>query len=277
VTSRIISAAAVIVAFGTVFLFAGRESPGPRQEQNEAIEVFTMAQAADPALATTTGFSYSPGLAARFGLGEAGATALQSPLLGVALEIKTGLRGLKVCVLHVLYDASIDIRLPDLPEMHAIGSNVDVFPNGFLQRPDAEVRKFMAAQVGALSHRAIFRNGRAPLTASVVAGEDPDGSFTSMPLNAYKREFLPGVGWLAMSVNCELAAHEDYTHASLFVETNASPADMIANGLVDPARMIEFRIPSSLLEGMRPALRAATEPGQGGNGAAAHEKFRVIK
>lgn len=218
-----------------------------------------MEMSAQSGQAKKTGISYSAGLAAKLGLAADRAMDLDPPLLGVAIEVRTGLRGLQDCVLHVLFDATIDIRLPDAAEMHSIGPNVDVFPNGFLQRPDQDVRRYLAAQVGALSNRAIFRNGRGPLNASVVAGDDPDGSYTSMPLYGYQREFVPGVGWLAMSVNCELAAHDGYSHASLYVETNSSPADMIANGLVDPGRMIEFRIPRALLAGMHDALRAATD------------------
>ena len=158
--------------------------------------------------------------------------------------------------------------------MQALGSNMDVFPNGFLQRPDKDLRKFFAAQVAALSNRAMFRYGKNALEGGATAGDDADASYTSMPLNAYNREFVPGVGWLAMSINCELAAHEDYTHAALYVESNASPNDMILNGHVNPTKMIELQIPPVLFESMRASLRAAVdEP----SGAQRTSKFTVVK
>ena len=219
-----------------------------------------MAQAAPPSSMMETGFSYSAELAAKFGLPADDAIPLRAPLLGAAIEIKDGIAG-KVCVLHVLYDSSIDIRLPDAQSMQALGSNMDVFPNGFLQKPDKDIRKFFATQVGALANRAMFRYGKNALEGGATSGDDANGSYTSMPLNGYNREFVPGVGWLAMSINCELAAHEEYQHAVLFVESNASPSDMILNGHVDPTKMIEFQIPQVLIDGMRSSLRAvADEP-----------------
>ena len=96
-------------------------------------ETQPMAQAAPPMM--DTGFSYSPDLAAKFGLPADSSTALTAPLLGAGIEIKDGIVG-KVCVLHILYDATIDIRLPDAQSMLALGSNMDMFPNGFMKRPD---------------------------------------------------------------------------------------------------------------------------------------------
>ena len=219
-----------------------------------------METAASANVVNNTGFSYAPELAAKFGLSTDRARALEPPLLGVALEVKAGIAG-PVCLLHVLYDASIDIRLPDAAEMHALGSNIDSFPAGFLAKPDKSVRQFFATQVGALSNLAIFRHGHGPLTEGVAVHEDKRGSYTSMPLTGYKREFVPGIGWLAMTVNCELAAHDEYTDASLFVERNDSPSDMIFNAYVDPAKMIEFRIPAALIKGMQDAMHAATDEG----------------
>lgn len=230
-------------------------------------EAPTMETAAPVSVANNTGFSYAPELATALGLPADKASTLEAPLLGAALEVKAGIAG-PVCLLHVLYDSSIDIRLPDAAEMHALGSNTDSFPAGFLAKPDKSTRQFFATQVGALSNRAMFRNGRGRLSAGVSVHEDKSGSYTSMPLAGYKREFVPGVGWLAMTVNCELAAHDDYTDASLFVESNGSPSDMIFNGFVDPSKMIEFRLPQQLLEGMRPALRAA---------AAGDREFKVMQ
>ena len=225
------------------------------------LETHSMAQAAPPT--TDTGFSYSPELAAKFGLPADDATAMTAPLLGAAMEIKDGISG-KVCVLHILYDAAIDIRLPDAQSMQALGSNMDVFPNGFMQRPDKDTRKFFASQVASLSNRAMFRYGINALEGGATAGDDAEGSYTSMPLNAYNREFVPGVGWLAMSINCELAAHEEYRFAALYVESNSSPSDMVLNGHVDPGKMIEFQIPQALVNGMRDSLRAATDVAAGG-------------
>lgn len=220
-----------------------------------------------------TGFSYSPELAARFGLLKDDAILLQAPLLGAAIEIKDGITG-KICLLHILFDTKINIRLPTAHTMQALGSNIDVFPNGFLERPDREIRKFFATQVGALANRAIFRYGKGELAGEIALGEDTDGSYTSMPLNGYNREFVPGVGWLAMSINCELAAHEEYRHSTLYVESIDSPNDMILNGCIDPSKMIEFQIPQVLIDGMRSSLRAATEESPEGLRSS---RFSVIK
>jgi hypothetical protein len=220
-----------------------------------------------------TGFSYSPELAAKFGLPEDDAILLKAPLLGAAIEIKNGIVG-KICLLHILYDAKINIRLPAAQAMQALGSNMDVFPNGFLESPDKEIRKFFADQVGALANRAMFRYGKSELDGEVVSGEDTDGSYTSLPLNGYNREFVPGVGWLAMSINCELAAHEEYRYATLYLESNDSPEDMILNGYVNPSRLIEFQIPQVLMRGMRSSLRAAAEESSEGLRS---DRFSVIK
>jgi len=237
------------------------------------LETHSMAQAAPPSSMTDTGFSYSADLAARFGLPADDATPMSAPLLGAAIEIKEGIAG-KVCVLHVLYDAAIDIRLPDAESMQALGSNMDVFPNGFMQRPDKDTRKFFAAQVASLSNRAMFRYGKSALEGGATAGDDAEGSYTSMPLNGYNREFVPGVGWLAMSINCELAAHEEYRYAALYLESNSSPSDMVLNGHVDPGKMIELQIPQALIDGMRSSLRAvADEP----SGSKRESRFSVFK
>ena len=219
-----------------------------------------------------TGFSYSPTLAEKFGLSADDAIAMQAPLLGAALELKDGFAG-KDCVLHVLYDASIDIRLPDAQSMLALGSNMDVFPNGFMQRPNEEIRQFFGAQIGALANRAIFRFGDRPLEGGATAGHDPEGSYTSMPLQGYNREFVPGVGWLAMSINCELASQEQYQYSALYVESNSSPSDMVLNGHVDTSKMIELPVPQVLMDGMRASLEAvANAPA----GAIKASRFSVI-
>lgn len=232
-----------------------------------------MAQEIPPSNVVNTGFSFSPELAAKFGLPKDDAIVLQEPLLGAAIEIKDGIAG-KICLLHILYDAKINIRLPPAKTMQALGSNMDVFPNSFLERPDKEIRKFFADQVGALANRAIFRYGKSALEGEAVAGEDPDGSYTSLPLSGYNREFVPGVGWLAMSINCELAAHQGYRYASLYVESNSSPNDMILNGYINPPKMIEFQIPEALMGGMCSSLRAATKELPGDSGSS---RFSVIK
>lgn len=140
------------------------------------------------------------------------ALLLQAPLLGAAIEIKEGISG-KVCLLHILYGAKIDIRLPEAQTIQVLGLNIDVFPNGFLERPDGEIRKSFSAQIGTLANRALFRYGIDALEGEATSGKDTNGSYSSMPLNGYSREFVPGVGWLAMSINCELAAREEYRHA----------------------------------------------------------------
>ena len=238
-------------------------------------EAPTMETAAPVSVVNNTGFSYSPELASKLGLPTDKASALEAPLLGAALEVKAGIGG-PVCLLHVLYDSTIDIRLPDAAEMHALGSNTDSFPAGFLAKPDKSIRQFFATQVGALSNRAAFRNSRVPLEGGANMTEDKNASYTSMPLSGYNREFVPGVGWLAMTVNCELAAHEEYSHASLLVETNAGPSDMIFNGHVDSSKMIEFVIPQSLIAGMRSSLRAATNEGSGHAPRGIESRFTIF-
>ena len=217
-----------------------------------------MSQEAPSSNLINTGFSYSPELAAKFGLSEDDAIPLQAPLLGAAIEIKKGIVG-KVCLLHVLYDAKIDIRLPKGHTMQALGENIDVFPNRFLKRPDKEIKHFFAAQIGTLANRAMFRYGNDVLEGEATSGKDAKGSYTSMPLNGYNREFVPGVGWLAMLINCELASQEEYRYSALYVESNDSPSNMIANGQVNPSKMIEFQIPQPLIEGMRSSLRAVSD------------------
>ena len=215
-----------------------------------------MVQSAQPEGLIETGFSYSTALSEKFGLPADSAVPKQAPLLGVALEIRDGLAG-KDCVVHVLYDAAIDIRLPDPQSMRALGSNFDLLPNSFLQRANKDIRKFFGTQMATLANRAIFRFGISPLEGETTSGHDPEGSYTSMPLLGYNREFVPGVGWLAMSINCELASQEQYRYSALYVESRSSPSDMVLNGHVDPGKMIEFQLPQILMEAMRPSLRAA--------------------
>lgn len=264
-TFRTSSVLLALGATGAVYLLLGGQV---NQTENQPME-----QAALPSSMMETGFSYSTELAAKFGLPTDDAIPLQGPLLGVAIEIKDGIAG-QICVLHVLYEASIDIRLPEAQSMQALGSNMDVFPNGFLQKPDKDLRKFFAAQVGALANRAMFRYGENALEGGATSGDDAGGSYTSMPLNGYNREFVPGVGWLAMSINCELAAHEEYKYAALYVESNASPSDMILNGHVNPTKMIEFQIPQVLIDRMRSSLRAVADAPAGERRAS---KFTIVK
>ena len=261
-------ATSILLALGlasAAYLFLG--DPITRPEEK------FMSQEIPSSNVINTGFSYSPELAARFGLPEDDAILLQAPLLGAAIEIKEGIIG-KICLLHILYDAKINIRLPAAQTIQALGSNMDVFPNGFLERPDKEIKKFFADQVGALANRAMFRYGKRELDGEVVLGEDTHGSYTSLPLNGYNREFVPGVGWLAMSINCELAAHEEYRYATLYLESNDSPKDMILKGYVNPSKLIEFQIPQVLMNGMRSSLRAATEESSEGLRS---NRFSVIK
>ena len=245
----------------------------PDQVDSNQMENFRMAQAAPPSGLIDAGFSYSPALAEKFGLPADDAIAMQAPLLGAALELKDGFAG-KDCVLHVLFDASIDIRLPDANSMQALGSNMDVFPNGFMQRPNKEIRQFFAGQISALANRAIFRFGNRPLEGGATSGDDAEGSYTSMPLQGYNREFVPGVGWLAMSINCELASQEQYQYSALYVESTSSPSDMVLNGHVDAGKMIELQIPQVLMDGMRTALEVvANAPAS----AERPSRFTIIK
>lgn len=275
--SRLFSVAAIFGVIAVVFLTIGGDRREPAEGLDKQADIQNMTQAGSPMSSFTTGFSYSPELAPKFGLPAEEATDMQSPLLGLALQIEPGVRGGNICVLHIMFDSAADIRLPADHEMHAIGANVGVFPNGFMQRPDSEIRRHIADRDGALAHRAMFRNGRNELTEGATAGDDSNGSYTSMPLHGYNREFVPGVGWLAMMINCELAAHDDYSHASLFAESNLSPSDMIANLHVDPSKMIEFKFPAAFLPGMRSMLQAAVDESMDMNQHPVESRFTIIR
>ncbi len=272
--ARLLSIGAIIGVIA--LLLYGGNTTSPNEEQTERLEVSGMAET-NSATMIETGFSYSPALASKFGLPPDDAMQMQSPLLGAALQIKDGVRGGQICLLHVLFDASADVRLPTDSQMHAIGANAGQFPNAFLTRPETEIRRHIGDVDGMLANKAMFRYGRGELTEAITVGDDSGASYSSMPLDGYHREFVPGVSWLAMSLNCELAAHEDYTHASMFLETSASPSEMILNLHVDPARMVELRIPEALFDGMRESLVAAGDHNVANDPRAAQaSRFTII-
>ncbi|MEM9056453.1 MAG: hypothetical protein AAGD86_03190 [Pseudomonadota bacterium] len=225
---------------------AGDRSPTQR-------ETATMSQHAfDPA-----GFSYGDALAELFGLPADRALPFEAPLLGAAMELRTGLSGGSLCALHVLFDSGAGLRLPEGDTITSISTHRTALPFALLEKPAPAVRKHISAQVRALSNRAIARFGKQPLTGAAKAGDDAEGSYTSMPLDGYHRELVPGVGWLSMPINCALAASDDYAHLTLFVEGEDSPADMILNGHVDPAQMVALRLPEAFYAAVKPALKAA--------------------
>ena len=71
------------------------------------------------------------------------------------------------------------------------------------------------------------------------------------------KNFVPGVSWLVMPINCALAVREDLMHISMFLETlNATP-DLILNQLIRPSDMVEFKIPNDLFINMKVELEQA--------------------
>jgi hypothetical protein len=209
--------------------------------------------------AMLSGFSYSKELANMFGLPSAEAMDLDSPLLASALDIKTGNRGGSICRIHVLIRSDTDMRLPEDQQLNSVSGQFDQIPYSFIKKPQADIRKKIGEQVRALANRAIMRFGTAALDDGIVANEDPNASYVSLPLDSYHKDFVPGVTWIVMPINCALAADEKHTSFSLFLESSKSPSDMILNQFIDPNKMLELKIPTVMFRSMQEELNFALE------------------
>jgi hypothetical protein len=203
------------------------------------------------------GMVYSEQLANLFGVPKAQSLSLNPPLLGAALDIKEGNRGGNICRLHIYFDSALDIRLPSAQQLTSASAQLDQFPFASIKKPVPEIRKAIGEDVRHLANRAIVRFGSAALTSEVIASEDPDAAYVSMPLDGYHKNFVPGVSWLVMSINCALAVREDLTHVSMFLETPNAAPDLILNQLIRPREMVEFKIPNELFANMKVELEQA--------------------
>lgn len=227
--------------------------------------------------AMLSGFSYSSELASMFGLPSSEAVDLDSPLLASALDIKTGNRGGSICRLHVLLRSDTDVRLPAEQQLNSVSGQFDQIPYSFIKKPQADIRKKIGEQVRTLANRAIMRFGTATLNDGIVASEDPNASYVSLPLDSYHRDFVPGVTWLVMPINCALAADDKHTSFSLFLENSNSPNDMILNQFVDPNKMLELKIPIAMFRGMREEFEFALESDEKASSIGkAPDTFKII-
>jgi hypothetical protein len=203
------------------------------------------------------GLVYSDKLAKLFGLPEAQTLEMKGPLLGAALDINEGIRGGNICRLHIYFDSELAIRLPSEQQMATASSQLGQFPYGSIKKPNADIRRAIGEDVRHLANRAIVRFGSTLLTSEVMASEDSNGAYVSMPLDGYQKNFVPGVSWLVMPINCALALRGDLNHISMFLETPDSPKDLILNQIIRPSVMVEFKIPNKLLRGMKVELEQA--------------------
>jgi hypothetical protein len=227
--------------------------------------------------AMLSGFSYSNELANMFGLPSAKAIALDSPLLATAIDIKTGNRGGSICRVHVLIRSETDVRLPVEQQLNSISGQFDQIPYSFIKKPQADIRKKIGEQVRTLANRAIMRFGTSPLTDGIVASEDPNASYVSLPLDSYHKDFVPGVTWIVMPINCALAANDKHTSLSLFLESAKSPSDMILNQFIDPNKMLELRLPTAMFRGMQEELDFALASDENASSIGkAPETYKVI-
>ena len=203
------------------------------------------------------GMVYSEQLANLFGVPKEQSLALTPPLLGAALDIKQGNRGGNICRLHVYFDTALSVRLPSAQQMASASAQLEQFPFASIKKPTSEIRTSIGEDVRHLSNRAIVRFGSSALTSEVIASQDPNAAYVSMPLDGYYRDFVPGVSWLVMSINCALAIREDLKHVSMFLETPSAMPDLILNQLIRPSEMVEFKIPNELFTNMKVELEQA--------------------
>lgn len=204
-----------------------------------------------------TGFLYGTKLAELLGLPADQAAETQAPLLGAAVEIKRGVTGRHICVLHAFVDSSAPMRLGDAAAVSNAQSRRDVAPYAFIVKPARALRGALSQRTMALSNRALLRMAKAPPSGPTTVNQDSAGAYSSLPLDGYERDFVPGVTWLAMSFNCAAVAAKDYTHFALWLERSDGPEQMIANLKVDPAQMLALEIPARLFDAMKPAIDRA--------------------
>ena len=206
-----------------------------------------------------TGFMYGPRLAGLLGLPDEQATDVAEPLLGAAVELRVGAKGRHLCVLHVFVDAAAPLRLPAAQSLSNLQSRRDVAPYLFMRKAAKSIRGALSQRMLALSNLALLRMAKSPVSAATTVNQDAEGAYSSLPLDGYERDFVPGVTWLAMSFNCAALEGKDYTRYSLWLERSDGPEQMILNLKVDPAQMLELQLPARLFDGMRPAIDRAMQ------------------
>jgi hypothetical protein len=203
------------------------------------------------------GMVYPERLAVLFGVPQAQSIAPAPPLLGAALEIKIGNRGGNICRLHVYCDGSLAVPLPSLQQLASAGAKLEQFPFASIKTPTKEIRQAIAEDVRHLAKRAIVRFGSSPPTSVINASQEPSAAYVSVPLEGYYKEFVPGVSWLVMSINCALAVRQDFTYISMFLETPKATPYLILNQIIRPTEMVDFKIPNKLFKDMNQELEQA--------------------
>ncbi|MCB1887861.1 MAG: hypothetical protein KDH20_09665 [Rhodocyclaceae bacterium] len=204
-----------------------------------------------------TGILFNGQLAEMFGLPAEQAVATEAPLLGAAVQLKRGVRGRHVCVLHAFIDAAAPVRLGEAEALSNIQSRNEVAPYAFVLKPSRALRGAVSQRNMVLANRALLRMSQAPLAGATTVDDDRAGAYSSLPLDGYERGFLPGVTWLAMSFNCAAVAAKAYTDYTLFLERDDAPEGQIANLQVDPARLVSLAIPARLFDAMRAPIERA--------------------
>lgn len=222
------------------------------------------------------GLIYSERFADILGLDRVTATTTKEPLLGAALDITRNVSGGHVCHLHVFFRDDIDARLPEEKRMRSISAHVSQLPYALIKKPGRELRQQLGDQVSQLANRAIVRFGSGNLTSEVIASEDKQGSYVSLPLNDYDKALFAGVAWLSMPVNCALAADSSYDTVTVFLESSSSPADMILYQKIDPTNMISIDIPLVLFTGMADELNSALSQDSSANKGQRSDRVKII-
>lgn len=224
------------------------------------------------------GLVYSEPLAGILGLPLDSQTSMQAPLLGAALDLSVGISGGHVCQLHMFMQEDTDIRLPPEPSLRSIGASSQQLPYAFIKKPNADLKKLLGNLVGKLANRVIIRFGRGELSNDVIASEDKQGSYVSLPLNEYNKQLFPGVMWFSTPINCALAAETNYDTVTVFFENTHSPLDMIINQSISPEKMGSVNLPLSLFNGMREDIdqALAMDDASAGKIPAKSERFRII-
>ena len=223
---------------------------------------------------SSIGFTYSESLADKMTLDASKATSLAPPLLGVAIEIKAGIIG-KVTQLHLFIQNDAQIRWPEEDIIIDAGPNTDQLPFGFLGRlKNREVKSFLFRHVDKLAYLTMNRHGKTPLSKAVKVTEDKEASYSSLPVSAYMKSFLPGVMWLNISVNSELLAHEAYGYHHVYFEKSGVKGNPLRQNQVDPDQLIGVEIPGPLIEGMREEIRKVADETQQGRQPIRYEVFQ---
>ena len=223
---------------------------------------------------SSIGFTYSESLADKMALEAAKATSLPPPLLGAAIEIKAGIIG-NVTQLHLFIQNDAQIRWPEADIMIDAGPNTDQLPFGFLGRlKNQEVKSFLFEQGEKLSFLTMNRHGKTPFGKAVKVDEDTQAAYSSLPVSAYMRSFLPGVMWLSINVNAELLAHEAYGYHNVYFEKSSAKGNPLRQNYMDPDQLIGVEIPKPLIEGMRKQLQTVADEAQPGRQPVRYDVFQ---